>query len=90
LGQGKKNKEIKNFLEFKEYKCTTHTNLWDTMKVVQKDFIVLRAFIKKLVRSLTINLTAQLKSLKQKKQTHLKRSRWEEIIKIRAEINKRG
>ena len=35
----------------------------------------------------TNNLTAQLKALEQKEANTPKRSRWQEIIKLRAEIN---
>ena len=42
---------------------------------------------KKLERAYTNSLTAQLKALEQKEANTLKRSRWQEIIKVRAEIN---
>ena len=48
---------------------------------------IMRAFIKKLESSHTNNLTAQLKALEQKEANTCKRSRWQEIIKLRAEIN---
>ena len=44
-------------------------------------------FIRKLERALTSNLTAHLKALKQKEANTPKRSRWREIIKVKAEIN---
>jgi AmiR/NasT family two-component response regulator len=40
------------------------------------------------VRSHISNLTTHLKALKQKEAKTSKRSRWQEIIKLRAEINK--
>ena len=59
------------------------------MKAVLKGkFIVLRTFIKKLVRICTNNLTVHLKALGQKKKTTPKKSRQQEIIKLRVEINK--
>jgi hypothetical protein len=58
------------------------------MKVVLKGkFIALSAHIKELERSYTSNLTALLKALEQKETNTPKRSRWHEIIKLRAEIN---
>jgi hypothetical protein len=41
-------------------------------------------FIKKLKRSYTSNLTAHLKALEQKEANTGKRSRWQEIVKLRA------
>jgi hypothetical protein len=40
-----------------------------------------------ITRTRTINLTAPLKALEKKKANRLKRSRLEEIIKLRAKIN---
>jgi hypothetical protein len=56
-------------------------------EVLREKFIALCTFIKKLERSHTSKLTAHLKALEQKEANTPKRSRWQEIIKIRAEIN---
>jgi hypothetical protein len=42
---------------------------------------------KKLERSYTNNLTAYLRALEQKEANSPKRNRWQEIVKLRAEIN---
>jgi hypothetical protein len=58
------------------------------MKVVLREkFIELSALVKKLERSYTKNLTAHLRTLEQKEANSLKRSRRQEIIKPRAEVN---
>ena len=49
--------------------------------------IALSASKKKLERAYTSSLTAHLKALEQKEANILKRSRWHEIIKLRAKIN---
>ena len=50
--------------------------------------IALSASIKTLERSCASSLTAHLKALEQKEANIPKRSRWQEIIKLKAEINK--
>jgi hypothetical protein len=49
--------------------------------------IALNASKKKLERAYTTSLTAQLKALEQNEANSPKRSRQQEIIKLRAEIN---
>ena len=56
--------------------------------VLRGKFIALRAYIKKLERSHSSKLTAQLKALEQKEANKPNRSRGQEVIKLRAEINK--
>ena len=62
--------------------------MWDKMKAVLRgNFIALSALVKDLERSYTYNLTAHLKSLEQKGANSPKRSRRQEIVKLRAKIN---
>jgi hypothetical protein len=56
--------------------------------VLREKFIALSAFIKTLERSQTSNLTTHLKTLKQKETYTTKRCRLQEIVKLRAEINR--
>ena len=51
--------EIKDFLVFNKNEHTTYPNLWDTMKAVLRE--VHSAYIKKVEKSHTSNLTTQLK-----------------------------
>jgi hypothetical protein len=55
--------------------------------VVRGKLIALSASKKKLERAYTSSLTAHLKALEPKEANTPKRSRWSEIIKLRAEIN---
>jgi hypothetical protein len=55
--------------------------------VIRGKCITLSASKKKLERAYTSTLTAHLKALEQKEANMPKRSRWQEIIKLRAEIN---
>jgi hypothetical protein len=50
-------------------------------------FISLSALVMKLERSYTNNLTAYLRALEQKEANTPKRSRMQEILKLRSEIN---
>jgi hypothetical protein len=82
--------EIKKLetLEFNENEDTSYQNLWGTMKaVVRGKLIALSASKKKLERVYTSSLIAHLTALEQKEANTPKRSRWQEIIKLRAEIN---
>jgi hypothetical protein len=65
-----------------------HIHLWDTMKVVLRGKLIdLNASKKNQDRAYTSSLTAHLKTLEQKEANSPKRSRLQEIIKLRAEIN---
>jgi hypothetical protein len=55
--------------------------------VLREKFIALSASKKKLERTHTSSLTAHLKALEQKEANTPKRSRLQEIIKLRTEIN---
>ena len=67
---------------------TSYQNLWDTIKtVVRGKLIALSASKKKAERAYTSSLTAHLEALELKEANSPKRSRWQEIIKLRTEIN---
>jgi hypothetical protein len=81
-------KQTKDFLEFHENEATTYPNLWNTMKAVLRGkLIALSASREKLERAYTSSLTAHLEALELKEANSPKRSRLQEIIKFRAEIN---
>jgi excinuclease UvrABC helicase subunit UvrB len=81
-------KEIKDFLEFNENEAIAYPNLWGTMKaVVSLKLRALSTSKKKLEKAYTSSLTAHLKALEEEEANMPKRSRWQEIIKLRDEIN---
>ena len=79
-------REIKKFSEVNENKDASYQKLWDTMKAVLRGkFISWSAFNKRSKSQQINDLTLLLKAL-EKEQTNTK-SRRQEIVKIRAEIN---
>jgi hypothetical protein len=80
-------KEIKDFLEFNENEATTYPNLWDAMNAfLRGKLIALSTSKNKLERAHISRLTTHLKALKQKEANSPKKSRRQEIIKLRGEI----
>ena len=79
----------KEFLEFNKNDHTAYTNLWYTMKTVLRGkFISLNTYIKEVEKSHNSNPTTHLKAIEQKEADSIRRSKRQEIIKLRVEINK--
>jgi hypothetical protein len=69
-------------------KAQYSSKLWDILKTMPwVKFIALSAFIKKLEKSHTNNLTAYLEALEQKEENTVQNNRWHELVKLGAEIN---
>jgi hypothetical protein len=80
-------KEIKDFLDFNENEATSYPNLWETMKAFLRDKLIsLTVSQKKLERAHNSSLTTHLKALEGKEANWPKRSRQQEIIKLRSKI----
>ena len=89
LGPGIVSQEtINDFLEFDKNEATIYPNSWDTMKAfLRVKLIVLSGSKKKLERAHTSSLRTHLKALEQKEANSPRRSRQQEIINLRGEIN---
>jgi hypothetical protein len=82
---------MEDLLAFNENEATTYPNLWDTMEaILRRKPVALSAYKKKWERAHTSSLIAQLKAIEQKEANSPKRSRQQEIIKLRADINQVG
>ena len=80
-----RHKEIKDFLEFNKNERSKYRKFWETTKVVLRgQFIAPNAFIWKLEKSHTSDLTAHLRALQQKEENAHRRSRRrQETFKLR-------
>ena len=80
--------ELKQFTETNENEDTSVQNLWDTVKVVLGGkYIAIQAFLKKMEKSRTQQLSLHLKGLENQQQIKPTPYIRREIITIRAEIN---
>ena len=73
-----------------ENENTTTQNLWDTVKTVLRErFIAIKAYLRKQEKSQINNLTLHLKQLEKEEMKNPRISRRKEILKIRAEMQKK-
>ena len=73
-----------------ENENTTTQNLWDMVKAVLRGkFIAIQANLKKQEKSQINNLTLHLEQLEKEEMENTRVRRRKEIMKIRAEINKK-
>ena len=82
-------KEIKICIETSENENMTTKNVSDSVKSIRGRFIAIQAYLKKEEKHQINNLTLYLKQL-EKEMKNPRVSRRKEIIKMRAEINKKG
>ena len=83
-------KEIKICLEKNDSENMTIQNIWYSVKAVLRGrFIAIQAYLKKQEKNQINNLTLHLKQLEKEEMKNPKVSRRKEIVKIRAEINKK-
>ena len=69
---------------------TTTQNVWDTVKAVPRGrFIAIQGYLKKQEKSQINNVTLHLKQLEKEEMKNPRVNRRQEILKIRAEINKK-
>ena len=77
-------------IETNENENTTTDNLWDSLKAVLRGrFIEIQAYLKKQEKNQINDLTLHLKQLEKEEVKNPRVRRREEIIKSRAEINKK-
>ena len=73
-----------------ENENTTTPNLWDSVKAVLRGrFIAIQAYLKEQEKNQINILTLHLKQLEKEEMKNTRVSRRKQIIKIRAEINKK-
>ena len=79
--------EIKMFFQTNENEDTTYQNLWATFKAVSREkYIAISAHMRRVERSKIDTLSSKLKELEEQDQKNSKRSRRQEITKIREKL----
>ena len=80
--------EMKKYVETNENEHKTTPNLWNTAKAVMRGkFIAIQAYLKKIEKSQTNNLTLHLQGLEEQQQTKPRAQKRKEMIKIKAKLN---